>query len=113
MPIRNDEQRALLEEAEILSGRDSLIPRDRQYITQLRVYERRTQALVQAAEEICDSLDEHSMCCFWLIHVAAKILQITSQEMSCPAAQGCLKYGPIFLRQPLWVWRVFLMRCQP
>jgi site-specific recombinase XerC len=42
VPIRTSEQRALLEEAKQLAGQGSLIPGGRQYIEQLRIYERHT-----------------------------------------------------------------------
>ena len=42
VPIRTPEQRALLEEAKQLAGLGSLIPGGRQYIEQLRIYERHT-----------------------------------------------------------------------
>ena len=42
VPIRTMEQRALLEQAKRLAGFGSLIPRSRQYIEQLRIYERHT-----------------------------------------------------------------------
>ena len=42
VPIRTREQRALLEQAKRLAGFGSLIPRNRQYIEQLRIYERHT-----------------------------------------------------------------------
>ena len=42
VPIRTQEQRALLEQAKRLAGFGSLIPRGRQYIEQLRIYERHT-----------------------------------------------------------------------
>jgi site-specific recombinase XerC len=42
IPIRTSDQRALLEEAKQLAGLGSLIPRGRQYIEQLRIYERHT-----------------------------------------------------------------------
>jgi len=42
VPIRTKEQRALLEEAKQLAGLGSLIPGGRQYIEQLRIYERHT-----------------------------------------------------------------------
>jgi hypothetical protein len=42
VPIRTREQRALLEQAKRLAGFGSLIPRGRQYIEQLRIYERHT-----------------------------------------------------------------------
>ncbi len=42
VPIRTGAQRTVLEEAKALAGQDSLIPRDRQYIQQLRIYERQT-----------------------------------------------------------------------
>jgi integrase len=42
VPIRSQEQRALLEQARRLAGFGSLIPRGRQYIEQLRIYERHT-----------------------------------------------------------------------
>jgi site-specific recombinase XerC len=42
VPIRTREQRVLLEQAKRLAGFGSLIPRGRQYIEQLRIYERHT-----------------------------------------------------------------------
>ena len=42
VPIRTQEQRALLEQAKRLAGFGSLIPRGRQYIVQLKIYERHT-----------------------------------------------------------------------
>jgi Phage integrase, N-terminal/Integrase len=36
IPIRNDEQRLVLNEAKVLAGRGSLIPADRSYVAQLR-----------------------------------------------------------------------------
>jgi len=42
VPIRTIEQRTVLEEAQRLAGLGSLIPRDRSYIEQLRIYERHT-----------------------------------------------------------------------
>jgi integrase len=42
VPIRTDAQRAVLEDAKALAGLGSLIPSDRQYIQQLRIYERQT-----------------------------------------------------------------------
>ena len=42
VPIRTQEQRALLEQAKQLAGLGSLIPGGRQYIEQLRIYERHT-----------------------------------------------------------------------
>ncbi len=42
VPIRTQEQRALLEQAKRLAGLGSLIARGRQYIEQLRIYERHT-----------------------------------------------------------------------
>lgn len=42
VPIRTREQRALLEQAKRLAGFGSLIPLGRQYIEQLRIYERHT-----------------------------------------------------------------------
>jgi len=42
VPIRTQAQRALLEQAKRLAGSGSLIPRNRQYIEQLRIYERHT-----------------------------------------------------------------------
>ena len=42
IPIRTDEQRAVLDRAHALAGGGSLIPADRTYIQQLRVYERHT-----------------------------------------------------------------------
>ena len=42
VPIHTREQRALLEQAKRLAGFGSLIPRGRQYIEQLRIYERHT-----------------------------------------------------------------------
>ena len=42
VPIRTEEQRALLERAKTLAGMESLIPRHRSYIQQVRLYERQT-----------------------------------------------------------------------
>ena len=42
VPIRTEAQRVLLEEAKQIAGAGSLIPRGRQYIQQLRIYERQT-----------------------------------------------------------------------
>ena len=42
LPIRNDAQRELLKRALQLAGRGSLIPSDRNYIEQLRIYEGQT-----------------------------------------------------------------------
>ena len=42
VPIRTETQRALLAEAKQIAGTGSLIPRGRQYIQQLRIYERQT-----------------------------------------------------------------------
>jgi integrase len=42
VPIRTQEQRALLEQAKQLAGLGALIPRGRNYIEQLRIYERHT-----------------------------------------------------------------------
>lgn len=42
VPILTDVQRAVLADAKRLAGTGSLIPRDRQYIQQLRIYERQT-----------------------------------------------------------------------
>ena len=42
VPIRTQEQRALLEQAKRLAGLGALIPRGRKYIEQLRIYERHT-----------------------------------------------------------------------
>jgi integrase len=42
VPIRNEEQRTVLNEVKILSGKGSLIPPDKSYIQQLRIYERHT-----------------------------------------------------------------------
>lgn len=42
VPIRNEKQRQVLEEAKKLAGMGSLIPPNRQYIHQLRIYERHT-----------------------------------------------------------------------
>ncbi len=42
VPIRTQEQRTLLEDAKRLAGLGSLIPGGRQYIEQLRIYERHT-----------------------------------------------------------------------
>ena len=40
--IRNEEQRAVLRRAHLLAGNGSLIPSDRTYIQQLKIYERQT-----------------------------------------------------------------------
>jgi integrase len=42
VPIRTQEQRALLEQAKQLAGLGALIPGARNYIQQLRIYERHT-----------------------------------------------------------------------
>ena len=42
VPILTDAQRDVLADAKRLAGTGSLIPRDRQYIQQLRIYERQT-----------------------------------------------------------------------
>jgi site-specific recombinase XerD len=42
IPVRNTAQRAVLDRAHRLAGKGSLIPRDRNYRQQLRVYERHT-----------------------------------------------------------------------
>jgi len=42
VPIRTREQRALLEQAKQLAGLGALIPRDRTYVEQMRIYERHT-----------------------------------------------------------------------
>lgn len=42
VPIRNDQQRAVLDRAHRLAGKGSLIPSDRDYRHQLRVYEKHT-----------------------------------------------------------------------
>jgi site-specific recombinase XerC len=42
VPIRNDEQRAVLDQVRRLSGKGSLIPPDKQYVEQMRIYERHT-----------------------------------------------------------------------
>jgi integrase len=42
VPVRTDEQRAMLKRVHQLAGNGSLIPGDRNYIQQLRVYERQT-----------------------------------------------------------------------
>ncbi|MCG8060559.1 MAG: integrase domain-containing protein [Candidatus Thiodiazotropha endolucinida] len=42
VPVRTDVQRELLKRAHQLAGRESLIPQDRNYVQQLRVYERQT-----------------------------------------------------------------------
>jgi site-specific recombinase XerC len=44
IPIRTPEQRAVLDRAHRLAGRGSLIPADRTYIQQLKLYERQTAA---------------------------------------------------------------------
>ena len=44
IPVRTDEQRAVLERAHRLAGRGSLIPAQRDYRQQLRIYERHTRA---------------------------------------------------------------------
>jgi len=44
IPIRNDEQRLLLDEAKALAGRGSLIPSDRNYVEQLRRFEHQCAA---------------------------------------------------------------------
>jgi len=42
IPIRNDEQRRLLEEARLFAGRGAMIPSNKNYIQQLKTYERNT-----------------------------------------------------------------------
>ena len=42
VPVRSDEQRSALKRAHQLAGNGSLIPQDRNYVQQLRVYERQT-----------------------------------------------------------------------
>ncbi len=42
VPVRTDEQRALLNRVRLLVGTGSLIPSERNYVQQLRVYERQT-----------------------------------------------------------------------
>jgi hypothetical protein len=44
IPIRNDEQRLMLDEAKALAGRGSLIPADRSYVEQLRRFEHQCAA---------------------------------------------------------------------
>ncbi len=44
VPIRNDEQRLLLNEAKALAGKGSLIPADRNYVEQLRRFEHQCAA---------------------------------------------------------------------
>ena len=44
VPIRNDEQRQVLDEAKSLAGRGSLIPADRSYVEQLRRFEHQCAA---------------------------------------------------------------------
>ena len=44
IPIRNDEQRLVLDEAKALGGRGSLIPADRSYVEQLRRFEHQCAA---------------------------------------------------------------------
>jgi len=44
IPIRNDEQRRVLDEAKLLSGRGSLIPADRSFVEQLRRFEHQCAA---------------------------------------------------------------------
>ena len=44
IPIRNDEQRLVLDEAKALAGRGSLIPADRSYVEQLRRFEHQCAA---------------------------------------------------------------------
>ena len=44
IPIRNDEQRQVLDEAKALAGRGSLIPADRSYVDQLRRFEHQCAA---------------------------------------------------------------------
>ena len=44
IPIRNDEQRQVLDEAKLLAGRGSLIPADRSYVEQLRRFEHQCAA---------------------------------------------------------------------
>ena len=42
VPVRNETQRAVLDRAQLLAGRGSLIPSSRNYVQQLRIYERHT-----------------------------------------------------------------------
>ncbi len=42
VPVRTDEQRAVLHRARLLTGSGSLIPSERTYVQQLRLYERQT-----------------------------------------------------------------------
>ena len=42
IPVRNEDQRAVLDRARLLAGRGSLIPSSRNYVQQLRIYERHT-----------------------------------------------------------------------
>ncbi len=42
VPVRNEAQRAVLDCARLLAGRGSLIPSSRNYVQQLRIYERHT-----------------------------------------------------------------------
>lgn len=42
VPVRSDEQRAVLDRAYHLAGKGALIPAERNYVQQLRVYERQT-----------------------------------------------------------------------
>jgi len=45
VPIRTPDQRAALNDAHRLAGRGSLIPSDKKYVEQLKVYENRTHAV--------------------------------------------------------------------
>jgi hypothetical protein len=40
IPVRNDEQRTLLDEARLFAGRGAMIPSNKNYVAQLRTYER-------------------------------------------------------------------------
>ncbi len=42
VPVRTDEQRAVLDQVRKLAGKGSLIPPDKRYVEQLRIYERHT-----------------------------------------------------------------------
>ena len=44
IPIRTEQQREVLNEAHRLVGRGSMIPRDRNYVEQVKLYERQTAA---------------------------------------------------------------------
>jgi site-specific recombinase XerC len=75
IPVRNPEQRALLDEARRLAGRGSLIPANKTYIQHLRTYERAT---VRAG------LDRNH----GLRHAYAQVRYAELTGWHCPAAGG-------------------------